>query len=407
MTDGARESRGEARGEAPALTRPMAIALALLNVSLACYSALVPGYLRSASTSVTANMLLVLGWVSLVVVASFIEAVAVRRLLARGGWRGRLEMREEERGDAPKPWKDFNLPLTIALAVLLGLNMLVFDQLSGGFFVSEQQSTDATTRMRSPDPAERREGVTLAARLPTPRVREGLAALIAGPPSPERALAAWALDEVGTPGDAEPLLRLLERGDEGERAAAAIALGRLRSEGLPAGVAPLLTRPGEPIEAYLVGLGLLGDRHATLLVMELMLEESTAPDHLALAAWALGRIGDPRGCPLLVDSLGPEADPLSCAAAAAVARIECPEAVGRLRDAFDGAGLEDRCEPRTSADTDGTPIALWRGGLYRVVLLEAIARSSRGDAREWLARVARDPTEVPQVRDLAARAAGL
>lgn len=383
-------------------THRRALAIVVLNGLLAIYSVAVADFVQRASTSVVTNMYLILGWVALVGAVSFLEAAAIRDLVGRGGWRGTTEIRDPSR-EQIRPWRDFHLPLTIAIVALLGINMLVFDQIARGFFIDGQRATYAITRMRSDDEALQREGTITASRLKDARVRRALVEHL-GQPGPGRELAAWALGKVGTVQDTNVLVRVLRHGSTKERAAAAVSLGRLGDERLAAEVARKLRQPEEPIESYLYGLGLLGDRRALTPVVELMLDESTAADHLALSAWTLGRLNDRDACPVLLDALGPTANPLTCASLHSIRDLRCRSIGEQLVAAFERSRPEERCDAQRFVDVDGQPYELWQAGLFRIEVLETMIRCADPQSWPWLRDVSGDGTQVPQIRDLARQA---
>jgi HEAT repeat protein len=373
----------------------------ILNLVSLVYSMTAADYLRHRSTSVEATHGLILGWVALIGILSYLEAAVISKLVVRGGWRGEYEIREARR-DRIRPWRDLHLPLTFAIATLLGINLLVFDQVAGGFFVDEQRANQAIMRMRSNDQLLRRDGIFMASRMHELRVRQELVRLI-GQPGEERALAAWALGKIGNPNHALPLIRLLREGAPTDRGAAAIALGRLGQEQLVPEVARRLRSDDEPIESYVVALGLLADRHATLPVMEMMANEDTAPDHLALGAWTLGRIGDERACPSLVRLIAPVANPLTCASTFSLQRMGCDGSGAALIHAFESSSETEICDAYHFIDLDGRTILLWPSRLYRVALLEALARSLDEEVDPWLDMLLGDGSQVPQVRELIPR----
>lgn len=385
--------------ERTGLSRPMILAIVALNLIVAVYSVIAADVGRSPASSIVTNMYLILAWVALVGVLSYLEAVLIRDMLGRGGWRGQQEI-VDPRQRQSRPWRELHLPLTLSITVLLGLNLLIFDSFAGGFFVVGQQVTHTVTRLRSEDQQLQREGIISATRMSDPRIRRALTELLVHP-GPNRATAAWALGRLGASAASEELLELLQTGDVDERAAAAVALGRLHHEALTAELIPRLLDADEPLESYLYALGLLGEGEATPAIVQLMLSPTTAPDHLALGAWALGQLDDPRGCPVLLEAVAPSANPLTCAATHAIAKLRCPRAAETLIQTFETAELEDRCDRQRFIDHNGRPIEIWSANLFRVELLEALLRVPHREHQGWLRRVANDGRQVPQVRVLA------
>lgn len=383
-------------------THRRAIAIVVLNGILAIYSIAVADFVQRASTSVVTNMYLILGWVALVGSVSFLEAAAIRDLVGRGGWRGTTEIRDQSR-EHVRPWRDLHLPLTIAIVTLLGINMLTFDLIAQGFFIEGQRATYAVTRMRSTDEFLRREGTITASRLKDPRVRRALVEQL-NQPGPGRELATWALGKVGTLQEADALMEVLRHGSTKERAAAAVGLGRLGDARLAIEIAGKLRQPEEPIESYLYGLGLLENRRALAPVVKLMIDETTAPDHLALSAWTLGQLRDRDACLVLLDIVGPSANPLTCASLHSIRQLRCGSVGEKLIVAFEGSRPEERCDAQRFIDVDGQSYELWQAGLFRIEILDTMIRCADPQTWQWLRDVSGDGTQVPQIRDLARQA---
>ena len=379
------------------LTWRRAAAVVVLNVAAGLLSLAVGHYGGAWSRSVVASSLVTLGWVALIGLLSYLEALSVRQLMLRGGWRGGAEIRDLA-ASPPQPWRHLHLPLTIAILALLGLNMLAWDRVAQGFFIDQQKTHYALTRIRSADPVMQRQGILAAVELPNLTIRQGLVEALSRPGDlPWRA--AWALGQVGTAQEAPALMHLLHQGHDREKAAAAVALGRLHHEPLASALRPLARRPLAPLESYLVALGWLGRPAATPLLVDLLHDDLTAPDHLALAAWALGRVNDHGACDPLRSLLSAEANPLTCATSYSLARLTCPESLPELEQAFDAAPAESRCDRYSFADADRQPIELWPSGLYRLFLLRAMIRVGPDGAAGLLRRIANDGSQVPQLRE--------
>lgn len=373
-----------------------------LNLLLAIYSVAVGDYFHSASSSIVNNMYLVLGWVTLVGTVSYIEASVLSKLVVRGGWRGESDIRELRQSQA-RPWSPHHLPLTIAIIILSGCNLFFFDQLAKGAFIEGQKANYTITRLRSDDRDLQRDGILNAAKMASPRIRHALVEIVESP-GENRSLAAWALGKIGTDEETPALIALLREGTEEERGAAAVALGRLESAQLALELSSRLRSEGEPLESYLYGLGLLRDRQAVVPLIELMLDEDTAPDHLVLAAWALSQLGDTRACTIFSELVSPLANPLTCVIARGYRRLRCDQNADRLIEAFETSIPEARCDAQRFIDTDDRPLQLWSSGLYRVELLDAISQIESPQARRWLEQLSRDRSQVPQIRDIAAAA---
>ena len=385
------------------LTWRRIIALTMLNVAAVALSLTVGHYGGVWMRSVVASSLVTLVWVALIGLLSYLEALSIRQLVLRGGWRGGAEIVDLST-TAARPWLNFHLPLTTAIVALLGVNMLAFDLVAQGFFIDQQKTNYALTRIRSSDQVMQREGIIAATQLPNLPIRQGLAEALSRPGNLPQ-WAAWALGQVGTAQEAPALMHLLRHGERDQRGAAAIALARVGHMPVAAELAALRHRPQAPLESYIVALGLLAQPAAAGPLMELLNDAGTAPDHLAMIAWALGHARNRHACAPLGRLIGPDANPLTCAASHSLSQLHCPESVGPLEEAFDESAAASRCDRHAFVDLDGRAIELWPSGLYRLFLLRALIRTGPRAGAGVLRRIANDGSQVPQVRDLARHSA--
>jgi HEAT repeat protein len=385
-------------GKGPLTWRRVA-ALAVLNLAAVALSLTVGHYGGAWMRSVVASSLVTLVWVALIGLLSYLEALSIRQLVLRGGWRGGQEIVDLSSSPA-RPWLNFHLPLTTAIVALLGVNMLAFDWVAQGFFIDQQKTNYALTHIRSSDQVMQREGIMAATQLPNLPIRQGLAEALSRPGDLPQ-WAAWALGQVGTTQEAPALMHLLRQGDRDQRGAAAVALARLGHAPLAQELETLMHRPQAPLESYIVALGLLAHPVATGPLLALVNDAGTAPDHLALAAWALGHGRTRHACAPLDGLIGPDANPLTCAASYSLSQLHCPESVETLEEAFDNSGAASRCDGHAFVDLDGFAIELWPSGLYRLLLLQALIRTGPRAGAPVLRRIANDGSQVPQVRDLA------
>lgn len=126
------------------------------------------------------------------------------------------------------------------------------------------------------------------------------------------------------------LLQIVEKPSEDKfvRCQAAEALGRIgRSPKiLPVLLATLQAPEEEVRNGALSGLGALHDSRAYAAIVELL----DSPRHRYIAIMALGELGDPRACDLLIPMLKSEDDGLTVHAATALGKIGCQRALPLL-----------------------------------------------------------------------------
>lgn len=141
----------------------------------------------------------------------------------------------------------------------------------------------------APDPVRREHALAVAGNLRLEGVAGAARRALADRSFPRRYVAAWALGELGDPGNASHLVASLSQGDELVAREAARALVKIGRSGAPAVLAELPSL--EPFSAAyaLRVLGEVGDPAAAA-ALSAALED---PGLRADAAWALGKLGAP------------------------------------------------------------------------------------------------------------------
>ncbi|MDF1555294.1 MAG: HEAT repeat domain-containing protein [Deferrisomatales bacterium] len=180
---------------------------------------------------------------------------------------------------------------------------------------------------RDADPVRREHALALAASLKLPEAAgEALRALTDGG-FPRRYVAAWVLGDLGDPAAGEPLVAALGDGDTETAREAARSLTKLGKPIVPVLLGALPSMGAEPRLYALRILGEVGDPAA----LESLVSSLAQAETRAVAAWALGKLGQTAAGPALMAHLS---DPLW------QVRLEVARALGFLGFQDAGASLD-------------------------------------------------------------------
>jgi HEAT repeat protein len=162
---------------------------------------------------------------------------------------------------------------------------------------------------------------------------DGIEALLRMAANPDQLGRPYIIRALGTNAveSATPLLlQIVEKPNEDKsvRCQAAEALGRIgRSPNILPVLLAVLQAPEEEVRnGALSGLGALHDSRAYTAIVERL----HSPRHCYVAIMALGELGDPRACDLLIPMLKSEDDGLTIHAATALGKIGCQRALPLL-----------------------------------------------------------------------------
>ncbi len=395
----------------------------LLVASLACEAAMVAAirplshFIAHESTSITENFGLVGAFMALLALTSAVELLLVVRLIwgkdaAFGG--GAKKLTDEGEGKELEDVRALRVTGTkkaLVFVVLIAANAFVFDALGDGVLVTDTRVYRVLSAWRSDDAQVRADAVHDAVILTgDERVARALGEVMTGD-GPSREWAAYAAGARADVTLADELLFLLENGDDRERAAAAVALARIKEPRLAA-AAPRVFPHMEKLGGDLVkALGMLGKAAARdedledagrLLVS--LLDEG--PEMRRLAVWALGRLESPRGLAPLEDMLTQKEDlATACTVITALGRMASDTTPEKFIAMAYQSDPKQRCPDVVYKDFTGHEVLLSQGrNLIEHLITEAGrigASSSRGD----MEKIAEDPRFSKAVRNIAAEIA--
>ena len=207
-------------------------------------AAVTASYMRTRSTSVTLNLVLITTCILLLLVAAFIQALAVGDLVFPARWRERvilgkkIELSEaEEISTSIGALKDSTMPFYLLCAVLVVTNYFLSATASGNFFSYYSHYGYELTLLGSDDPRERINGIRAMAHplnseiCDIPELRERVVGLLDDDSEEVQGWAFWLVGELRMFEASRPLQRILADQSESDsiRARSAEALGYLRS----------------------------------------------------------------------------------------------------------------------------------------------------------------------------------
>lgn len=406
-----------------AKTRRRLMVSALFATGLFLVSgALTADYMRTSSRSVTLNLLLITASILLMLVASFVQALAMGDLVFPAQWRERVILGEkvelsedEEIRTSIGAMKDSTMPFYILCIVLLGLNYVLYSAASGNFFSYYSSYGYELTLLGSDDPDDRIKGLRAMAHplnseiRDIPELRERALGLVDDDSDEVRGWAFWLVGELRMIEASRPLQRIVadEAVSDPVRARAAEALGYLRSRDAADTMAELLTGSfgrDELAVGLLRGLGLAQQASTAEQIAPLLnVEPYEIRGH---AFWALGhtRNGAYRDMMFELIEIGDELD--QCLAAEALKYLATEDDLVEAHARFATASMfscpEVLWESPHHWDDERTfaaPIVV--GESVRAKYLKVIRTAGGVGERDFFATVANDSSQPQEIRLLA------
>jgi len=394
-------------------------------------------WIRTASTDVGTNLLVIVGWMTTMMAAAGLQSFLAADLLWGERWRRRTlldwepDVDEMEADDV----KDRTWMLYGLMAGLLVVGYAGNGALNGNFFGWYQFRGFELVRLRSDDPEQRLEAVLELADHDDKKI---LAQIIPKVHDPDPAVRAEA---IGIMGDkrveaARPdLFKALEGADPDVRAAAAEALGKLRGEGVLQALTGMLSRERDPAlrRGVLGGLGLLRDKAAGPVIAGVLAATDEDEGVRSVAAWALAEIraDEADAAVTAVLTVAAEDSPqLQCAALHAMAKIaggpkggaldRPPPAIlvafkrqpGKMGPMCERELITARAKARCFGKLNRPTAVPYEGHCskyqiaspeaFRVKALRATARAAGKSCMRWLATVNNNEDEPAAIRSWAA-----
>lgn len=391
----------------------------LLVASLACEVAMVAAigplsdFIAHESTSVSRNISLVGAFMALLALASAFELLLVLRLVwgkdaAFGGASATKAGGEEDDVlEAVRAMRATGTKKALILVVLIVVNVFVFDALGKGVLVTDTRVYRVLSAWRCDDGQIRADAVHDSVILTgDERVARALGEVMRGG-GPSREWAAYAAGARADVTLADDLLSLLENGNERERAAAAVALARIKEPRLAASAPRVYEQMGDLRDDIVKAVGMLGkagareedfERIGRFLVT--LLDKS--PQTRRLGVWALGRFESPQGLAPLEGMLAEEGDlATTCTAITALGRLASDTTPEKFIDLAYRSDPSVRCPDVVYADFTGHEVLLSQGKNLIEHLITEAGRIGASSSRPAMEKIAEDPRFSKTVRNIA------
>lgn len=374
------------------------------------------GWMRDSSQSAGLNIGIIGLLFCVVVVAAYIDALALGDLFFPGRWRERVLLGKQFEA---KDWEEeralvqeYNAPFYVIWVLCIALLGYGVELASGGFLSYYQKIGFTLVLLRSDDPNDRVMGLEKVvnpfseAQWENEELHEAISRLVLDPDKRVQALAVYAVGRLGVFAGAEDTLEVFKTSDDLElRREAAQALGRL---GWAQGVNALshrlsaknLTR--EEALGALRGIAFSGDARMGRAVAR-FIQKCDAPAELrdeevvVTGFWAIAQIADESSRELALNfAAGKLCDPgprIRCAAAQALERIATVEDIPAMQRIFDATDPSQECEPYYWRYREEKMLALFDDGPLRAKFVKAVGNRKSVDSYEWIWRVGSNTDE--------------
>ena len=371
-------------------------------------------YVIHTSSSIVANFYVIGGLMLLVILASAAQGFLWIRLIWGPGVASDLGKPVGDEDDDLKEVRAMRVTGTKKAAVLLislALNTAVFDYLGHGVLVSDTRAIRVMTLLRSADGQDRADAVNDAIILVgDKRVASALKRVIDTPGQGRE----WAVYAAGVRNDqplADSVVHLLKTGNERERAAAAVALARMKDHRLVQYASEAWSKMGALRGDLVKALGTLGRtptmserdlKTAGEFLASLLEDRSLGKELRRVVIWAIGRFNAPEGLLAIERLLESSADTATmCAGLEAVGRIGSASSSPRLVKAIYTFDKSTQCPETTFKDFTGDEVLITERMNIIEHLLRDIARIGDRRARPEMEKLAKDQSFSQSVRSLA------
>jgi HEAT repeat protein len=394
----------------------LVIALVVVAGTLAAVFFPAVEYIGETSQSITTNFYLIGLMMSLIMLLCIVEAGLVIRIVWGAEAITGIKQRtadDDEAGDlvGVRAMGVTGTKKAAIAVILIFINMLVFDILGGGVLASDTRSYRVLTLLRSDDGQDRADAVHDAILMVgDKRITAALKAVIDKPGS-AREWATYAAGVRADTGSADAILKLLKKGNDRERAAAAMALARLKDDRLiPAAqkaYPKMKTVKGDIVKA----VGTLG-KQPTLMKRDLetvgefladvLVNGKLDKEHTRLTVWALGQYESPQGLEPIENLLSSAGDSATlCTGLEALGRIGSASSSPRLLETLYKVDKDARCPELVFADFTGHEVLICSGMNLVERLLREIARIGDRRARPAMEKLAKDEAFSEGIRNMA------
>jgi hypothetical protein len=381
----------------------------------AVVASIFPGsvYIAERSVSVIDNFYILGGFMALMIVASVFQSLLVIRLIwgpaaVYAGDGINVDIDKEKN---IKAMKATGAKKAILFFFIIIINTFIFDHLGRGVVVSDTRAYRVLTLLRSKDGQARVDAVHDSIMLTgDKRIADALKRVMEEPGESRE----WAAYAAGARKDddlSDAILNLLKTGTPRERAAAAVALARLKDYRLIQAAGDSYDRMGDLKGDLIMALGMMGKRNemskadltdAGSFLAERLTSGSLDTVNTRLTIWALGRFEAPEGLEPIETYLNNAGDTATlCIALEALGRIGAAQTSPKLIEAVHKFDRNQQCPETVYADFTGHEVLLCSSVNIIERLLYEIAHIGDRRAKPDMEKLAKDESFSKTVRNLA------
>lgn len=405
------------------LASPVFLITGIVVIAGGALAALFPmaDYITNRSVSTTDNFYLIGGMMLALTLLAVLEALMVVRLIwGKGAITG--EQKREGKSDHDddlanvRTMRVTGMKKALVFGVFLGANILIFDLVGGGVLVTGTRRNHVLTQLRSDRPEDRKAAVEDSIQLVGDKeVAVALGKIMKSDGQGRE----WAAYAAGVRHDLQlrdALAELLREGTGVERAAAAMALARMKDPRLFRLVVDSYDGAGKHRGDLLIAMGMLGKikgvtsdadlDEAGQFLSDLLEGGKLDKEQTRLAIWVLGMMETPRGLPYLKSLLKKDTDTTTlCVTLEALGKIGEAASTDNMMAIVNDVDRKARCPELVASDFTGHEVLL-SGGLNLVErILREVANIGDDQNKMKLERIAADETHSETVRKMAAEIA--
>ncbi|MCP4600574.1 MAG: HEAT repeat domain-containing protein [Proteobacteria bacterium] len=388
-------------------------ATALTSGAMIAYIYPMSAYIADLSVSVMNNFYLLGGFMALVMVSSLAQAGLVIRLIWGKAALANAKALDNDEDDmvGMRAMRATGTKKSFILLTLIAANTLLFDQIGRGVVVSDTRAYRVLTLLRSEDGQDRADAVYDTILLAGDnRIAEALQRVLEAP-GEAREWVAYAAGARNDQKSADTLLRLTQIGTAKERAAAVVALARLKDYRLLRIVSDIYPHLGELKGDLIKAMGMLGKTKNTsesdletagTFLAEQLTNGTLDKELTRLAIWALGRFEAPQGLNPIEKRLESAGDSATlCTGLEALGRIGAADSSPKLIETIYKVDRSVQCPEIVYADFTGHEVLICTSINLTERLLHEIAHIGDRRARPDMEKLSHDESFSRRVRNLA------
>lgn len=376
-------------------------------------------FISQKSLNVVSNFYLAASFMLLLAIASIAQALLIVRLIWGSSFvdTRQRRLKENELDFSMRNMKATGAKKSFVFGIVLAVNIIAFDYVSGGVLVTGSKRYHVLTRLRSIDGQQRADAVPGAIQLTGDKEVASALRRILEQPGEARE---WAIYAAGIRRDRNlnnPIANLLRTGNARERAAAAVALARLEDPRLIRLVIDAWPHFGKLKSDALIALGMVGKKRLgkkVLLFSDAELQEvgRFLSDQLKtrkldkeltrLAIWCLNKFESPQGLPELENLLSIQTDLQTlCVTLEALGNIGAADTSPKLVEFIQEVDKSAHCKEMIATDFTGKQVLLCSSSNLVARIIFEIGHIGDSRAVPAISRLAENPEFKESIRNLA------